>query len=331
MNRFRFVCRVLSLALLIAIACASSSSASAPIPDGYTTVSLLQGWYSNTQAWYMATTTNDIRFAQTQGLTLSPRLTLALASVPPIYIVTNFQQQPIFSASPTGGPINYAGLWRVNYITWLPGFSPRPITNALPASMINPNGIPLTGISQSVSDVVVDYPILILGQLGGPVYTIPQAKSVDYRAHTAVLPFFNVYCADFITKKPTVFRSLILDIEYAPVAALLKANFAPGLSVYPNPGAQLTYMFTPYPVPGWVMNPPSQYPITEQCPTSLSYLNLNTQFSPVTNVYFLDRTGASQSSIINNTNTVELLITQGKLIATPITTINGAVINPKAN
>ena len=329
MKRCVLVRHLFTLALFIAVVCASPSSASAPIPDGYTTLSLLQGWYNNTQAWYIATATNDIRFAQTQGLTLSPRLTLGLASVPPVYIVTNFQQPPVFSASPTGGPVDYAGLWRVNYITWLPGSSPRPITNALPESIANPRGIPTSGISQTVTNVVVDYPILILGQLGAPAYVIPQLRSVDYRSKTAVLPFFNVYCAAYVTKRPVVIQTLIIDAEYAEVAALLRANFAPGLHMFPNSAAQLTWLFTPYPVPGWMMNPPSQFPITEQCPTALSYANANTQYSPVTNIYFLTRTGASPSSIINNADTVKLLISDGRLIATPITTVNGAVIVPK--
>lgn len=316
----------IAVALLLALATTSPLNAAAPIPDGFTTVQLFQGVYNNTPAWYFATTTNDIRVAETQGLTLSPRLTLALNNVPLVYIVTNFQQGPVFSASPTGGPIDYAGVWRVSYITWLPGTSPRPITNALPASVVNPGGIPTSGINQSLTGIVVDYPILILGSLGNPAYKIPQLVSVDYGAKTAVLPFFNIYCTDFITKRVSVAKSVFTDAEYAPVAAAVKANFAPGLHVIPNSAAQITWLFTPYPFPGWAMNPPSQWPIAEQCPTALSAANTNPQYSPISNIYFLDRTGASPSAVFTNPTVVEMCVASGMLTQTPVTTVNGAII-----
>lgn len=312
--------------LLLATLCASPSIAVAPNPDGYTTVSLRQGWWNNEPTWYIGTATNDIRFAQTQGLVLAPKLTQALGNAAPIYIVTNFQQPYVFSASPTGGPINYSGLWRVVYITWLAGSTPRPITNALPESGLNPNGIPVSGISQVVTDIVLDYPILVIGQLGCPLYTIPQLVSLNYTTKTAVLPFFNAYCANVITRRVSVVRTLITDVEYAPVAALVGANFAPGLNLLPNPGVQLTWMFTPYPVPGWQMSPPSQYPIIWACPTSFDWRNANYAYSPVSNVYFLTRITASPSSVINNAQTVMMLVANGALVQTPITTVNGGVI-----
>lgn len=328
MNRYSIA---FVLAVLMALLCVSHSTAVVPKPDGFTTVNLAQGWYADQLAWYIGTTTNDIRFAQTGGLTLAPKLLSAIPAVARnIYIVQNFQQGPVFSASPAVLASLYTGLWRVNYVKWTTA-TPRPITNSDPASIANPTGLPVVGATITPTNVVLDFPILIIGGLGlaQPTYTIPQLQSFDKFSKTAVLPFFNAFCQDFITKRVTVRPALITESSNIAIAPLLGANFTPTLALMSAGDSMNAWLMNPI----LQTNPPSQLPVLESCPSDLSWRNANFAYSPICKGHLLFRTSPDpspeSSSIFNNPTTVNQLITSGALAQVGTTTLNVQLI-PKA-
>ena len=301
MRRYSTGIYVFALAALLALALGSPSTAVLPKPDGPTTVNLAQGWFDDQLTWYIGTATNDIRFAQTGGMTLAPKLYSAIADggAPAVYIVKNFQQGPVFSGSPSDITTSYTGLWRVYYITWTTPRLARPITNSDPETLLNPYGIPTSGITNLPQPIVVDYPILIVGPLGmawpalPPTFKIPQLISFNAKAKTAVLPYFKAFCQNYINKKVSKVCALITEASDSNVARLLGANYTllleTGVGI---PDTQEAWLFYPFGT-----SPPSQLPILQWCPTALSYRNSNVFYSPVMRGHLLTRTGASPSSI----------------------------------
>ena len=77
MRRYSTVIHLIALAAMLALLCAGPSLAVVPKPDGNVTVPLSQGWAHNQLVWFVGTTTNDIRTAQTQNLILAGKLTNA--------------------------------------------------------------------------------------------------------------------------------------------------------------------------------------------------------------------------------------------------------------
>jgi hypothetical protein len=320
------------LAVLLTLACLSPAAAVLPKPDGYTTVNLAQGWFDNQLVWYFGSTTNNIRFAQTGGLTLAPKLFSAIAdgAAPAVYIVKNFQQGPVFSGSPSDPTTTYTGLWQVYYITWTTG-TPRPITNSDPYDVaLNPYGRPTVGATTVAQSIVVDYPILIAGTLGiaAPTFRIPQLISFNAKAKTAVLPYFKAFCQNYVTKKASIVNALITEASDPNVAVLIGANNALLLETALGiPDTQEAWLFNPpgFPPPS-PPSPPSQLPIIEWCPTALSYRNGNFFYSPVMRSTLLIRNGASPTSIINNPTTVKMLIANTKLTTLGLVALNVHVI-----
>ena len=331
------ICAIVLTALLV-LALGSSSTAVLPKPDGTWPVNLAQGWFDDQLTWYIGTATSDIRFAQTGGMTLAPKLFSAIAdgAAPDVFIVRNFQQGPVFSGSPSDPTTTYTGLWHVNYITWTTGI-PRPITNTI---IDDPHGIPSTGITNVAQPIVVDYPILIVGPLGmawpalPPTFKIPQLISFNAKTNpkTAVLPYFKAFYQDYITKKPSMVKALITEASDPNVAVLIGANNALLLETALGiPDTQEAWLFNPpgFPPPS-PPSPPSQLPILEWCPTALSYRNSNVDYSPVMRGTLLIRTGASPSSIINNPITLKMLlpppIGNGKLTPLGLVALNVHVV-----
>jgi hypothetical protein len=303
------------LAVLLTLACLSPAAAVVPKPDGYTTVKMAQGWCDDQLVWYIGTATNDIRFAQTGGLTLAPKLLSAtLGGAPDIYIVRNFSQGPIFTIVPTGLSNAYSGLWRVSYITWDVGVERRPITNSDPATILNPYGIPATGVTVVQTDIIVDYPILIVGPLGYvPIYKIPQLSNLNAYAKTATLPYFNAFFTNMITKKVCTVPCLITDSSNVYIAPMIGANFAHGLYSVDSANTMASWLFDFL----TQVQPPGQLPNMEQRPTALGAYNLNYAYSPVARGRLVLRTGASPAAIINNPTTMGVLLGTGALTLEP--------------
>lgn len=308
---------------------------------------LLQGWWENELAWYINLETNNIRTAQSLNLTLTPKLSsAAISGAAPIYIVTNFNQGPIFSARP--GEDTYSGLWLANYITWAPGVQPRPITNANPAGPDNPNGIPVDGsvcisffppcVPPGLGPTVLDFPIVALGELDGPwrlssewntvsfPYRLLQVVDYDPRCKTITLPAWYVYCDDPFTRLVVYEKVIIPDASDPVLAALLKANLAPALLQVPPEDTQAFY---------WQLfpKPPAQFPVIEECPVFFDWRNPNFQlpskpsiYSPVMRVILLQR-NIPPSTVVNNDTFIFRLINSGGLIVTSDTLrINAPVI-----
>lgn len=278
----RYSLLVLTLALLV---CVSSAFAIFPGPrpgvigDGTVQVQLLHGWWSPipvaplgtpTPAWYSCFATNNIRVAQTEGLTLSQKLTnVPLTSAPVMYVVTNFNNNgPVFSASPHPlGVATYSGLWTVVYVTWLPGSTPHVITNAFPENPVtNPTGLPPVTAAIYTTSIggtplvpvvapfppltlvgpftIMDCPIFATGPVSSPwlkptnllfpyTYRIPQGSFFNAYNKLLTIPFWNVYCRDDITRRISVDRVVIPDTSDLFIASQIKANLAPTLALVP--------------------------------------------------------------------------------------------------
>ncbi len=320
MKRYGFA--VLTLALIL---CASAAFAIFPgqtfglysgLGDGYLAVQLQQGWAHGQPAWYSCFATNDIRWAQTQNITLAPKLRSAANDGSlPMYVITNFSQGPVFSRSPVVGP--YSGIWTVTYITWRPGVTPWVITNAsapsgappgLPSAtqalytLTNPVAPPVSVINPTV----LDCPIFAIGQISNPWrlpnmfappyrYRIPQATYVNTYTRQLTVPFWNVYCDDPITRRIMTSRVIIPDVSDPALSRLIGANYAPELMFVnvndrqsffavnwaqdydPRPGIQPVKVLT------------NQFPVLEDCPTSCTWRNTNYGYSPVDTFVLLQR------------------------------------------
>jgi len=312
------------LAVLVSLACMGPAAAVLPKPDGNVTLPLSQGWYDNQLVWFICTTTNDIKTAQAQNLTLAGKLYSAIPAVAqPLYVVVNFQQGPVFSVVPPKVPASnaYTGLWQIYYIRWTTGI-PRPIIND---TVGDPKGIPIAGVTVTPTNIVVDYPILIVGQLSiaGPTYKIPQLVSFNAQSKTAVLPYFNAFNQDFITKAVSVVKTIITESSNKYIAPIIGANYAPGLGAMSAADSQNAWLLDPT----TQISPPSQLPVLEQCASVLSWRNANQAYSPIVKGHLLVRLTASPSSIFNNPTTIQQLLTSGALSQTGTTTLNVQEIN----
>lgn len=309
------------MTVMLVFICASASFAVFPNPDGLTSVNLYQGWWNGTITWYSCFATNDLVTAQRDGLTVAPKLSSALNTVaaPIVYIVTNFSQGPIFSAAPIPSPNTYTGLWSVRYLTWQPGFTRVPITNA--------SAIP-AGVSNTATNIVVDCPIFAVGPISNPwkrpshttapyVYRIPQGKYVNTYSKQLTVPFWYIYCQHPLTKKISVGQMIIPDAGYATLADLIGANFATNLNqlVLPDRGQMVVidWAQTTGGLPVKVIA--NQYPVIEDSPTSSGWRNSNLDYTPTMNFSVLDRNLAmiSPEVLFNNYQFIVEQFTAGAL------------------
>lgn len=295
---------------------------SAPPPSGYVTLPMGMGWYDDRPVWFICTTTSDIRLAQTQNLTLAPKLAnLSSLSAPKLYMVMGFQQGPVFTTTPKAKMPLYSGFWHVSMIQWLPGFMPRPITNDDPESPGNPTGIPKTGVMVCNTNIVVDYPIMAIGQLGAPCvsrnvpceYRIPQARDINTYAKTVTLPVYAAYCTDCCTRRITIAQVLVTDAGNSTAAQVLGANYAPGLSLLGLSSKAVQHAYhisatTKSP------NPPSQLPILQACPTAIGWRNSNYCYSPaMCGLEFLRVRPLIQPTVVQTEELLKILVANGSL------------------
>lgn len=296
-----------------------------PKPTADSGVFVRLGWYNTTQAWFICTATNNIAYTENlnmQGgeLTLAPKLSSALVpKVPggdiaarPVYMVTNFQNPPVFSAVP--GQALYSALWQVFNVTWKRGVKPRPITSADPASPSNPTGLPdSTQANIVATQVVLDCPILVLGLLTQPFptngsgYIIPQGGVGDPYLKVVFLPFWAVYCEDPVTKRVNQVIVRITDVGDPALASVLGANYAPGLLNLPDSDTTDFYvMREPKPL--------TQLPVVGECPAhrGLSDFNYNYNYSPVMKYTILKR-NIPPYALVKSADYLRFLLSNGGL------------------
>jgi len=327
-------------ALILMLVLITASSALAVFPsikpglhptlgDGSITIPIQQGWFDNLVAWHFCTDTNNLRYATTQKLTLTPELSSALDyGAHKMYIVLNFNNSgPVFETAPTFGPPDfpdYSGLWEVLFVTWKTGPAiPHVIANTELETLLNPLGLPDAtkvdiyntpfGYDDDDQRIVVDCPIVALGSLGYPkgnpqlggVYRIPQVIALNTKSNpkTITLPTWDVYNVNNITQKIEVAYVIIPDVEDPETAALLKANLAPGLADVPFDDTQGFWVIDwmqPNLMGGVFGVPPAQLPILEECPNNFywgnrpppspfSWRNTNFEYTPICDFIVLDR------------------------------------------
>jgi len=294
-----------------------------PKPSAFGGVLVQLGWYNQSQAWFFCAATNSISFTGSRlvgpQLTLTPKLSSALTprapmgdiAARPVYMVANFQNPPVFSSAP--GQASYSALWQVYTVTWKRGVTPRPITDADPASPANPTGLPDASEADIVAtQVVLDCPILVLGPLSQPKtsnppnYIIPQSPFTDPFVRAVFLPVWLVYCQNPVTKRVEERFTLITDAADPGLASVLGANLAPGLLNVPDEDTSDFYvMREPKPV--------AQLPILSDCPTGPGPSNFNFGYSPVMRYVILGR-NIPPSTLIKTPDLVDHLLFTGGLI-----------------
>lgn len=345
MKRYSLIMSALTLMLVLITA----TSALAVFPsykpglyptlgDGSITIPIQQGWFDGDPAWYFCTDTNDVRFATTQRLTLAPRLSSALiGGANPLYIFLNGSNTPVFSTAPNVGEPgfpNYSGLWQVFYVTWYAGVYQRGVTST--------DDLPDASEADIVpTSIVVDCPIVALGSLGQPtgnpqfggIYRIPQVIALNAKSNpkTITLPTWNVFCRNNISRKIEIARLIIPDVEDPELAAILKANLAPGLADVPFEDTQNFWVvdwMQPADNGGVLVVPPGQLPIVEQCPNNFtwgcvpanpfSWRNTNFEYTPIYQFIVLDRffdpvffPGFTDKTVIKTPEFIDILINDG--------------------
>lgn len=312
-----------------------------PKPDYYQYYTMRLGWWNDQPAWFISTTTNNVSLSEsgfwgqlwnpyfTYPPVLSGRLSKTLNTTPkvarPLYLVTNSNQGPVFDTRPQAS--DYSGVWQIFLVTWTTG-NKRSITNTMPASNNNPYGLPSASEATIVeTQIVVDLPVVAIGQLGGPWqpastgnYRIPQA--IDYDAtsitKTILLPHYYLFATDPVTKEKINADVLITDVDNQSIANLLGANYAPGLSNMPDDDTQNL----------WVFNnpkPPSQLPVIEE-PLSLTRINTNILYTPMMRLVYLNR-NIPAYTVITNPMLLERLLGSGRLTEAAAYKINASVTN----
>lgn len=236
-----------------------------------------------------------------------PKLLSALqGGAPTVYLVTNFQQGPVFTTRP--GNTDYSGLWHVVFLTWNPGVTPRPIIDAssLPAD-----------VTQSDAGIVVNWPTMAIGPLGGPWPLVPPGgyrigQVQDYNLYSKVikLPAWAAFSRDPVHRTIVQVETLITDVSDPVLAEIIQANFAPGLDNVPSPDTQKIWIFDWTQMPA---QPPAQLPVMQNIPTPVlnaasSYeYNTNRDFSPVMQIELLRRT-TLPPAVYNNPELIESLL-----------------------
>lgn len=326
-------------------------------PNGFTQFTpflMRQGWENNQLTWFIATDSSDQQIAcETQGsiektlwgINFSPALANLTGQVPLVYVITNLNQGPVFTAVP--GDPTYSGIWQVVFVTFNTGVTKHIVTNADAFDpMTNPNGLPsMTDatyrlLNHAGEPIVVKYPIVAIGQLGGPwtpsipgEYRIPQGKVMtDYtRTKTVWLPFWQIYCRNPITKRVHV-QAIVVPDAFDPPGLPFADQLVPKLGANPSPGLGLiNQMFTQPFYQQLGPQPLNQFPILHACP-EFEYRpcqNFNFDYIPLETVVVLQRNFPMLPASTVITNEPTLLLLEGKGLLTPVRSsqiINGSVI-----
>ncbi len=348
---------VLACALLIA--CAGASFAIFPgngpglssIGDGTVQVKLLHGWFGGTDAWYSCFATSDIRTAQTENLTLAPKLASAqFGGASQMFVVVNYNNQgPVFERSPLVGP--YSGLWLVTYIRWLPGTTPWVICDAS-APVGAPPGLPTpdvqaiysplpSGVVAQAGHTVLDCPIFAIGPISNPwhktssfsppyCYRIPQGRYVDTYNKLLTIPYWKAYCQDPITRRICVKKIIMPDVGVMFVQQAIGANYAPLLSSLDlaNRSDMWVMDWEQTVNGGFLKILANQYPVLSDCPSECSWRNTNYAYSPVFDMFVLLRNLAliSPEVLFQTEDCILRAIMDGRLLSSPGIPVNAPVI-----
>ncbi|MCL5104176.1 MAG: hypothetical protein M1133_08685 [Armatimonadetes bacterium] len=308
----RYAMMLFALAVLLALS-AGASHAVYPVPDGCQTFKLQQGWAGpGIPVWYIGTDTSDIRFATTQHLRLSPDLRRGFygAGVAAMFIVCDppASQGPIFETVP--GKSLYSGIWRVREVKWIDLSARVPLISIGQILALKAAG----KLDYTETEIRVDFPIIAVGRLGFPAdppfqYVVPQAKDIDIKKKTVVLPFWKVYCADSITKYISIERVIIPDAGTMQLAFDLGANYAPMLQKWGNSAFQLagTQRFAVFVGP----QPVNQYPVIENCPPD--FPTSNSEYTPVGRLTIIQRNIAPWT-VLKTPDVIKMYLHTGGLV-----------------
>jgi hypothetical protein len=167
---------LLTISVALILAAPAASFAQYPPPDQSVVLPMGMGWFNDTPAWFVSTATMNIN-------------SLAAA---PVYITTNsdLPQGPVFSAAPGADwPAGYSGVWRVVYVAWSPWAVRMPLTSERQIIRMASAGM----LSLQATDITAQYPIVVVGLLGDPLYVAPEVMGIDFARAQVELPAWRVY------------------------------------------------------------------------------------------------------------------------------------------
>jgi hypothetical protein len=252
------------------------------------------GWFDGEQGWYICTDAGSARLAACNRATFAPSLNglLNTTAAPPVYVVANphFRavQGLVFSTAPGNPSPPYSGIWTVVYVFWRHGAKRVVLTSATQVDERLSSG----DLTSAIPNAVVDCPIIALGDLGNPAYSIPQAIKINSSTRKVTLPTWNTYCRSPWARTACVQRIIIPDVASDFFAATIGANFAPGLEGASLPESATTFLLDPFqtdsegnPLP----LPSKQFLVRASCPGWLTACCLEWSYNPVEFVQVLDR------------------------------------------
>lgn len=239
-----------------------------------------QGYYGGNVVYYLMTDVSDQTYAATFNVNYTPKLAYALSSairpngefMPHLYHVTNFDQNPVFSAEwPAPYPSNagdYMPLWILTEVTWSDTEGAVELTSeaAIEAAEIAGD------VTVTPLNVVVGASIVInsSGQKPAQAYVSRRNGLTLVR-----LPIRQIYVGG------AVWKILQLDFSNTYAARTNKGIYAPMLSKFAMLAAvgqpeasQNIYSFWPAP-------PVRQLYIGSQVPSPFGPLNANVNYSPL--------------------------------------------------
>jgi|GEM_PF-2674381 len=164
---------VASISVLLTLAALTSFAS--PGPGGTITLPMSRGWFDDALAWFVS---DD----------MSPALPpSASIGAPPVYILTNAPQGPVFSTAPglPPRPPYYSGVWHVVYAVWNPQATRLVLTSQQQVLTMADSGA-MTLIDTGIA---IRYPIFVIGPLDVPMYVAPVVVGVDpFRALVELPP-----------------------------------------------------------------------------------------------------------------------------------------------
>lgn len=338
---------VLAVVLVLLFISSSASLATFPAsPDGKIVLQMQQGWVNDQPAWYISTDTNDIRTACSQymkpyqTLNLAPKLTSLLpvdstqvsAGAMPMYVITNASctQGPVFCVPP--GDDDYTGKWQVINVTYkssIPSALRHNVTNCDLAGPGNLTGLPSSDDADYVcTNIVVDYAIMAIGQLGGPwrstgpniFFRIPEGITHDPCSKTITLPTYNAYCTDPVTKRVMTARFILTAVNDSDVALRLGLIYADEISGIDSDNAMEVWSFGSFDMP------PTQIPLLQACPTPLGCRNTNYVYSPIFDVSLINRRNVRMCTVFTNTTTLYHAFNYGLISESSWVRFEGSVV-----
>ncbi|MHB9037534.1 MAG: DUF7482 domain-containing protein [Armatimonadota bacterium] len=288
--------------------------------EGYV---MRQGFYNCEIVWYVPFAASDpliakqldefARKAQDEPLENGVEWTLALNCaleedvLGDVYFI-NCAQTTIFSTQP--GEDDYTPLWRVHYLEWAPGVTPRPLCNETDVQDAITAGELLEQGEPSVLDATI-----VIPTSGKPSVELAE---LEFDEREVEFYAFPVYYFDKVNRQRQVRFVIAPDISDESLAERLGANHAARLvNSSPDCCGRISAFENPIPV--------AQLPIISEVPSypygnmnAWNRQNINFNYNPVLCWELYERTGLAPYAVVNSDAMVQRLLGFGLITEIPL-------------